>query len=204
MTETEVIDFGGVDAAEGSALGSNSKYLTPGMYRISFTEATHGLSGIKKTPYMEVKYVSHSKNEAYNEKEGRAKFYLTTNAFSRVQYFHTAFIGKKLDKKFKSTEEIVAYFDLVFKSDAGKKLIKPCVVSGSISTDGSKLFSDLAFTGWVLNEDDFEEGAFEVNSDTFRSAITSDVKFFKPDAPTSDSDIITSTDEASTKAPWDN
>jgi len=202
---SESIDFSGVDSAEGAALGG--KYLTPGMYRIQFTEATHGKSGLKNTPYMEVKFVSHSKSSNLDGKEGRAKFYLTAGALPRIQYFHAAFFGKKLDKKFNSTEEIVQYFDAVFKSDAGKKLIKPCIVAGSISADGSKIYSDLPYTGWVCDENSFEEGAFDFNTPIFKNAITSNVKVYKPDTPSSGDDLLSSPEtpvgEVVEKMPWE-
>lgn len=202
-----MFNFKEVNAAEGSAMSNDGKYLRPGMYRLNITEAIHNTTGIKGTPYMEISFMSHSSKLEYNEKIGKAKFYLTSGAIDRVQYLHEAYFGKKLEKTFKDTNEIVTYFDTIFKSESGKKLKKPFIVGGSLNEDGSRIYVDLPYSGYIISEDKFEEQEFEVNSQPFKSVITSKNKIYKPDVPTSNSDILESSsilsNDSDTKLPWD-
>lgn len=194
----EKIDFTGVAPAEGNALGG-SKFLKPGMYWLTPVEATYLTSSKKGTPGMEVTFKCSSKNDAYNEKIAKCKFWLSANTMPRINYLHQSFYGKLIEKKFNSWEELVKYFQAIFESEQGKKIKKPTVVAGSLSDDGTKIYSDMPYSGYLVAEQDFEEGEFAINGELFKSVMTSKTKIYNPDKPNSNEDFIPKS-ESST--PW--
>lgn len=193
----EMIDFTGVAPAEGNALGG--KYLKPGMYWLTPTEATYLTSSKKGTPGMEVTFKCTSKNDAYDGKIAKCKFWLTANNMPRINYLHQSFYGKLIEKKFNSWEELVKYFQAIFESPKGQTIKKPTVVAGSLSDDGTKLYSDMPYSGYLVAEQDFEEGEFAINGELFKSVMTSKTKIYNPDKPSSDGDFLPKSENST---PW--
>jgi hypothetical protein len=157
MSQEVAVDFGKVDAATESA------YLAPGMYRLKVD-----IDGLKvvapdgKTAYLSVKFVDQNGN-GVNE-----KFFLTAKAMPRLQYLHEAWFSKKLDKTFTSFVQVGEYFAYAL---AQKPITKPMVVGGKVTPDG-KFFSGLPYSGFVIvDEKDFEEGAFEKGSDQYNKVV---------------------------------
>lgn len=198
MTEN-TIDFTGVDPAEGNALGGG-KYLMPGMYWITPVDVTFITSSKKGTPGMEMTFKATSSNPQYDGKLAKAKFWLTAGNMPRINYLHKAFYGKLIEKKFTSWEELVKYFSALINSKAGAAIKKPIVVGGSLSDDGTKIYSDLPYTGFLVTENEFEEGHFEPNGELFTRVLSSNTKVYNPDKPKSNSDFIGS--EPETKNSW--
>jgi hypothetical protein len=168
------MNFNGVETpVNGNA------YLLPGMYMLTPVVAEYGVSSQKGTPYMDVTFTCKSKNLDYNGKSVKAKFYITENSRARLQYLHEGLYGVKIDpnKNFASEADLVTYFNLLFSK---KPVTKPFVAGGSISNDGTKIYSDLPYTGFIVPESYYEEGEYEVNSSRFKNVITSDNKVYTP------------------------
>lgn len=175
---TDAFDFANVTSQEGDALepSTGGNYLYPGMYMLSLVSVSLGVSSKKQSPYMEVTFKAVSKNPAYNDKLCKEKFYLSPKALPRVQYLYEVFFDKKLTNKFNGPEDLVAYFDKLVNHEKVKQIKKPIVVGGQISADKTKVYSNLPFTGYLVTESRFEEGAFEINGDMFKRVITGDVR----------------------------
>lgn len=186
MTE---FNFSGVESPQSGTEGK--KYLTPGMFMLTAISAEFKEVGKNGTPMMIVTFQCSSKNPELNNKMCRGKFWLTNKegSLARLVYFHKAFFGKTITKVFKSPEEIVDYFDKVFKSEPGQKVKKPVLVGGEITNN--QVYTDLPYTDYVLPENEFEEGEFEINSSRFKRVIASDTKtIVSEDAPNTEDDFI--------------
>ena len=192
----DAFDFANVKSQEGDALepSTGGKYLYPGMYMLSLVSVALGHSSVKNTPYMEVTLKAVSKNPAFNDKICKEKFFLSSKALSRVQYLYEVFFDKPLTNKFENAEQLVAHFDKLVNHEKVKLIKKPIVVGGQISADKTKVYSNLPFTGYLVNESRFEEGAFEINGDMFKRVITGDVREvdLEKASTNSDDDILPS------------
>lgn len=155
MTE-ELFDFSQVAPA------TSSGYLEPGMYTVTPTEVKlEKPSG--KNPYLSVTFSTKGGNIV------RENFYLTPKAMGRLQYLHEAWFSRKLEKAFKTVDEIAAYFNkaLLHKS-AGYKSV---IVGGTISNNG-KVYGNLPYTNFLVPEGvAFEEGAFDVDSANYKNYV---------------------------------
>lgn len=137
-------------------------YLEPGIYKLRVKEASAVESTTNKTPGLAV---------TFENKEGQSvkeTFYVTEKSVDRLQYFHTAFLGKELDAKFKNESEIIAYFIKTLAS--AKKIVKTILVGGNISESG-RIFSQLPYSGFVI-EEEVELGAFDTDSKEYKKYVT--------------------------------
>jgi hypothetical protein len=144
------------------APASVGNYLEPGIYKLRVKEASATESTTNKTPGLAV---------IFENKEGQSvkeTFYVTEKSVDRLQYFHTAFLGKELAAKFKNEGEIIAYF--VKTLAAAKKVVKTILVGGNIS-DSGRVFSQLPYSGFVI-EEEVELGAFDTDSKEYKKYVT--------------------------------
>lgn len=190
---TNMFDFGKVDSADG-------KYLKPGMYRLKVTNAEFEHPE-GKNPRLNVTF-SNKSGEVVKE-----RFILTPKAFGRLQYLHEQLFGKRLEKTFQSERQIAEYFA---KALTGKPIEKTYVVGGEISTDG-KVYARLPYSGFILEQDDVEEGAFEPGSARYREVVKEST-LRTNSAQSTESGILPSVDELPTTSssasdddmPWEN
>jgi hypothetical protein len=183
----EQLNFSTVDAAENKEF---AEYLNPGMYMVKPISVKKGTSSKKGTPYFELTLEAVSKNENYNKKIAKSKFYVTANTLPRLQLLHEGMTGKKLTREFTSSDDVCDYFaNLV--NQYGDKMKKPMIIGGSISSDGKKMYSDLPYAGFFVPEEHFEEMEFTQGDARWKAAITSDNKVFTPsEAPDSDEGMV--------------
>lgn len=130
---------------------TNDNFLNPGVYSLTAVSAEGGVSPNKGTEYVEVTFTG---------KQGtlKEKFFLTEKAIGRLKYLHQAIYDKDLDRVFNKAEEIVAYFDKLFKA---KGVEKQYIVGGKESPDG-RVFANLPFGGFVVPEEiTMQEGPFD-------------------------------------------
>jgi len=166
-----MFDFNNVEAAQG-APNSNVNYLNPGMYELKLTKVEAIISSQKGTPGMECIFTCKSSNLDFNDGIIKAKFYITPKSMPRLQYLHEGLTGTPISKIFTSAEEISAYFESIVPVTGYKKM----VAGGSISEKGI-VYSDLSYSGFfVTNENDYEEGEYDVNSKLYQGVITSKIK----------------------------
>lgn len=153
---SESINFGNVPTA------TSSSYLEPGMYRLKVDPTnTKVYTPQGKTPYLSIKFV--------DEKGGSIteKFFLTAKALPRLQYLHEAFFGRKLDKSFKTYEDIGEYYR---QAVTAKLVSRPMITGGKITAD-KKFYSGLPYTGFVVDEANFEEGPFDTESARYKNVV---------------------------------
>lgn len=174
---------------------SNLNYLMPGMYMMIPEDFGSGVSSNKNTPYMELTFKCVSENENFNGKLCKDKFYITEKTLPRLQELHMGLTGKKLDKVFSSTEDVINYFNKVMNHCKESKLKKPMVAGGNLSKDGSKIFSAITYSGFFVPEDLFEEMEFEVGTIRFKNALTSVNKEYEPMAVTTESTFVSNSKE---------
>jgi hypothetical protein len=189
MYNEEAIDFGSVNAA------SSTEYLEPGMYRLKVDkEGTKLVTPEGKTPYLNVRFTSEN-GASLNE-----KFFLTAKALPRLQYLHEAWFNKRLDKKFTSMLDVGKYFQAALTA---KIVTRAMITGGKITTDG-KFYSGLPYTGFVLvDESQFEEGAFDKDSARYKAAVSYDKP--NPAVAGTSSAVLPTTDLPGTDgpSPWD-
>ena len=140
-------------------------YIEPGLYKLRVKEAKGIESKQNKTPGLAV---------TFHNQEGQtvtATFYVTENTLDRLQYLHSAWLGKNADGKFKSAEEIIEYFVKALTTTAAKKITHVVVVSGNIAENG-KVFSDLPYSGFVVEDENVELGAFDTDSKEYKKYVT--------------------------------
>jgi hypothetical protein len=148
-----MFDFSKVESPEG-------KYLRPGMYRLSVIDAQFEHPS-DKNPRLNVT-LANKDGEVVKE-----RFILTPKAFGRLQYLHEQLFGKKLEKAFSSESQIAEYFK---KALLGKKVEKTFLVGGEISNDG-KIYARLPYSGFILEQEDIEEGPFEPGSARYKEVV---------------------------------
>jgi len=148
-----MFDFSKVEAATASS------YLEPGFYKVRVKEAKSAPSKQKQTPGIAVTL------EAKDGLSVTETFYVTDETQERLQYLHQAWLGKKLEGKFKTADEVVAYF--VKTLNANKKILHVVIVSGQIA-----LYSKLPFTFVVEDESSVEIGPFDTDSKEYKKYVT--------------------------------
>lgn len=140
-------------------------YLEPGLYKLRIKDAKGIESKQNKTPGLAV---------TFHNQDGQtvtATFYVTENTLDRLQYLHSAWLGKNADGKFKSAEEIIEYFVKALTTTAAKKITHVVVVGGNIAENG-KVFSDLLYSGFVVEDENVELGAFDTDSKEYKKFVT--------------------------------
>jgi hypothetical protein len=184
---TEQLNFSTTEAAENKEF---KEYLKPGMYMMKPISVKKGESSKKNTPFIEVTFEAVSKNEDYNGKTAKSKFYITAGALGRLQLLHEGMSGKKLAKDFKSSDEVSEYFTKIIEQYSDK-FKRPMIAGGSISEDGKKMYSDIPYAGFFVPEEHFEEMEFQQNDARWKAAITSDNKKYTPsETPSSDEGMV--------------
>lgn len=139
---SELFDFSQV------VVENNGSYLAPGHYNVSVKDVSYDKTG---TPALVVTFANKQGSMV------KEKFWLTAKALPRLQYLHEAWFGKKLEKAFKSVEEIVTYFT---RALTAKEIRKNIIVSGN-EADNGKVYGNLKFLGFVLPDTvTIEEGPF--------------------------------------------
>lgn len=152
-----MFDFSKVEAATASS------YLEPGIYKVRVKEAKSAPSKQKQTPGIAVTF------EAKDGLSVTENFYVTEETQERLQYLHQAWLGKKLEGKFKSADEVVAYF--VKTLNANKKILHVVIVGGQIADNGN-LYSKLPYTFVVEDEANAEIGPFDTDSKEYKKYVT--------------------------------
>lgn len=127
---------------KNAQIPESSARLTPGVYSLTATAAEGGTSPNKGTEYVEVTF----SGKAGSLKE---KFFLTEKAIGRLKYLHQAIYEKDLERVFNKAEEIVAYFDKLFKAKAVEKQF---IVGGKEAADG-RVFTNLPFGGFIVPDE---------------------------------------------------
>lgn len=193
-TTQSTFNFSGVKATEGNT--SFEEYLLPGMYMLKPYKCEFGRSATKETAYMELTFICESKNENFNGKIAKDKFYITEKTMPRLQTLHVGLTGKETDKAFKSVEEVYTYFEKLMSPEYAERFKKPMLVGANLSLDGKKMFSSFPYTFFVA-EENFEEMEFEQNSARWKAVITSKNKVYDPSsADISSDDAIVSSNVA--------
>lgn len=175
---SESINFGAIPTA------TSSSYLEPGMYRLKVDPTnTKVFTPQGKTPYLSVKFI--------DEKGGSLteKFFITAKALPRLQYLHEAWFGKKLDKSFKTYEDIGEYFRQALTI---KIVSRPMITGGRFTADG-KFYAGLPYSGFVVDEANFEEGPLDPNSARYKNVVT--VEKPNPAVANTDAALLPGTDD---------
>lgn len=141
---------------------TESSYLKPGVYNVKITKGEFGKSKEKETPFVAF---------TFSTEEGPSvveKFMITEKAISRLQYLHEAWVGKKLEKNFKSEKEVADYFIKIFTSPkAGSRKI---VVGGE--TTGKNVYASIPYANFIVGDDsDLELGPFEEDSEEWKKYV---------------------------------
>jgi hypothetical protein len=151
-------DFSKVEPATASA------YLEPGIYEVRIKDAKSAPSKQKGTAGFAV---------TFENKEGQTvieTFYVTDGTQERLQYLHSAWLGKKLEGKFKTEDDVVNFFIKALL--AAKKVKKTVIVAGQIADNGT-LYSKLPYSGFVVEDpSNVELGAFDTDSKEYKKYVT--------------------------------
>lgn len=151
-----MFDFKSTEAAQ------ETSYLKPGVYSVKITDVKAGEFPQKKSPYLGVTFTTA---EGLSITE---KFPLSEKALARLQYLHEAWTNKKLDKVFKSVEEVEAYFAKTFVNP--KAGVRNLVVGGEVN--GKVVYGNLPYTGFIVGDDsDLELGEFEEGDDNWKKYV---------------------------------
>lgn len=143
---------------------TSSSYLEPGMYRLKVDPTGTKVVAVPgKTSYLAVKFI------ADNGGSVTEKFFLTAKALPRLQYLHEAWFSKKLDKSFKTYEDVGEYFRKYLTTNVTSR---PMITGGKFTADG-KFYSGLPYTGFVIADESlFEEGPLDPNSARYKNVVT--------------------------------
>lgn len=141
-------------------------FLKPGVYAMKISEVKLGTFS-KGSPYLGFTFETEQ-GLKLEEKMGYSSEKAKEVFMSRLQYLHEAWSGKKLDKVFKSIEEIEAYFKKVFVSPkAGTRNI---IIGGEVL--GTKIYGSLPFTNFIVPDDsDLELGEFTEGDDNWKKYV---------------------------------
>lgn len=135
-----------------------SSYLKPGVYTVKITKGEFGTSKTNSTPYVALTFSTET-GLALTE-----NFMITEKSISRLQYLHENWANKKLDKVFKSAQEVAEYFIKLFTNP--KSPAKKIIVGGEIN--GKVTYASLPYTGFIVGAtSDLEEGEFEEGDDNW-------------------------------------
>jgi hypothetical protein len=150
MSKT-TFNFGNAEAA------AELEFLKPGVYAMKISEVKLGVFPQKKTGYLGITFTNED-GQSYTEKLSYASEKAVEVFMSRLQYLHEAWTNKKLDKVFKSIEEVESYFGKAFVNPkAGTRNV---IIGGE--TNGKVTYASLPFTNFIVPKDsDLELGEFE-------------------------------------------
>lgn len=164
---------------------SNQEYVVPGFWKLAPIKAEL-VEKEDRTPYMAV---------TFEGERGKMveKFWLSEKAMGRLQYLHAGLYNKKLEKEFKTAAEVVAYFNKLFES---KRIEVPLVIGGTRNSAG-RVYVNLPYSDFIINDERFEEGPFEEGSSRYNSVVRDEVQ---RDAPKTDRPIL---DDDGDKLPWE-
>lgn len=156
-------------------------YVKPGFYKMAPTKAELVVKE-GKTPYL---------NITFEGTKGKLndKFYLSEKAIARLQYLHVGLYDKRLEKDFATDADLATYFNTLFEK---KSVPLNLVVGGEES--GGKVYASLPYTGFIMNDDAFEEGPLEPGTARYNAVVKVST------APTGNSAIVSADDS---KMPWD-
>lgn len=155
----------GFDFSKAEAAAENV-YLKPGVYAMKISEVKLGTFP-KGSPYLGLTF-STSDGLSFTEKMGFGSEKAKEVFMSRLQYLHEAWAGKKLDKVFKSIEEIEAYFAKTFASP--KAPSKNVIIGGEVS--GSNVYAALPYTNFIVPDDgNLELGEFEKDDANWKKYV---------------------------------
>lgn len=159
-------------------------YVTPGMWIMAPVKAEL-VENEGKTPYLAI---------LFEGQHGKLveKFYLSEKAMKRIQYFHVALYGKKLEKDFNTASELEKYFNTLFTK---KRVELPLLVGGT--ENNGRIYANLPYLEFVINNEMFEEGPFEENTARYKSVVK------RQAAPKSTSVVVNNEDDDDGLMPWD-
>lgn len=140
-----------------------SSYLKPGVYPVKITKGEKGLTKTSSTPYVGLTFTT---DDGLSITEN---FMITDKAISRLQYLHEAYTNKKLDKVFKSAEEVADYFIKQFSTGKGATIVKRVIIGGEIN--GKITYGNLPYTAFVDADNKYEDGEFEEGSDEWNKFV---------------------------------
>lgn len=140
-----------------------SSYLKPGVYPVKITKGEKGLTKTSSTPYVGLTFTTDN-GLAITE-----NFMITDKAISRLQYLHEAYTNKKLDKVFKSADEVADYFIKQFSTGKGATIVKRVIVGGEVN--GKITYGNLPYTAFVDVDNKYEDGEFEEGSDEWNKFV---------------------------------
>lgn len=191
-----MFDFSKTESAQ------EASYLKPGVYTVKVTDVALGTFPKKGTAYLGITFKTES------ELTIQEKFILSEAALGRLQYLHEAWTGKKIDKAFKSADEVEAYFKKVFLST--KAGTRNLIVGGEVN-DKNQVFGSLPFTNFIAEKGQIDMGEFTEGSDEWKkyvkkSSYTSDATGKKngalnDDGPTTKGTLDTTADD-NDDLPW--
>lgn len=141
-------------------------YLKPGVYDMKVTDVKIDKFP-KGQPYLGIT-LQNEEGLSFTEKMGYSSDKAREVFMARLQYFHEAWTNKKLDKVFKSVEEVESYFKKCFVNPkAGTRKV---IIGGDLN--GKNVYASLPFTNFILNEDsDLELGEFEENGASWKKYV---------------------------------
>jgi hypothetical protein len=151
-----MFDFKSVESAK------ESSFIVPGVHTVNITKVSAGEFPQKKSPYLGVTFTT---DEGLSIEE---KFPLSEKAMGRLQYLHEAWTGKKINKAFKSADEVATYFASTFVNP--KAGTRNLLVGGEIN--GKVVYGQLPYTGFIVGDDsNLELGAFTEGDDNWNKYV---------------------------------
>lgn len=163
------------------------EYVQPGFWTLAPISAELIATG--KTPYAKITFES-DKGKLVE------KFYLTEKSLPRLQYLHFALYGKRIEKDF-TNDEFVTYLNTLFNK---KNIPLNLKVGGEIGTDG-KVYSRLVFNNFVIDADNFEEGAFTEGSARYNEVVKKST--YNGNSPQTDDVVLPGAPKNEAPFPWD-
>jgi len=141
-------------------------FLTPGVYAMKISDVK--LDKFPKgQPYLGLTFTTEE-GLSFTEKMGYSSEKAREVFMARLQYLHEAWTNKKLDKAFKSVEEVETYFKKCFVNvKAGTRNI---VIGGEAV--GKNVYASLPFTNFIVGDDsDLEVGEFTEGDDNWKKYV---------------------------------
>lgn len=164
------------------------EYVKPGFWKLAPVSAELVAEPDRK-PYVKINFEG-------DKGKLTEKFYLTEPALPRLQYLHFSLYGKRIEKDF-SNEEFTKYLNTLFEKKSVPLNLK---VGGEIADNG-KVYARLVFNNFVIDGENFEEGAFEEGTARYNEVVKKPNYSGGGGAPQTNSPIVPN--PADDKMPWD-
>lgn len=175
---------------------TENNFLKPGIYKARISDVTLGVYPAKKTPYLEIVFET-DEGFTLSEKLTYGSDKASDVLASRIQYLHTAWYDKKLDKEL-DIEGLAAYLKKAFVTP--KAGTRNLIVGGETVKETGKTYARLPFAGFIAPEDT-ELGEFEEDDKNWDKYVT--VKSSGNAASGKKNGLLNSDDDDSDKLPFD-